>query len=133
MPNSKINNIEEAIKLAIEGGYREKHIWGIEDNFYILIDDLGQRNGKLSIEQIILDSLFWQALGKVRGWDSKHIGYFPDKECIYFSCKNCQAMKGTASWDRPCPEANDWLPNALHYFETHLSGGSEEEFWQNLP
>ena|SRR3990167_3010575 len=60
--------METAIKKAIEGGYRKGHIWGVENNIYILQNEKGDRYGTLFVEQILLDPLFWQALGKAEGW-----------------------------------------------------------------
>jgi hypothetical protein len=54
--------MKELIEKAIQGGYRNGHIWGMEDVLYILKNENGDRYGFLSKEQMLLDPLFWQAL-----------------------------------------------------------------------
>lgn len=85
--------MEEAIKLAIEKGGYEVGEYGLQT--------LGQK------KLMILDPLFWQALGRALGWASEKI----DKE--------------------------RWLElyakqHALRYFELKLINGDEKQFWNNL-
>jgi len=49
----KLNNAQDAIRQAIEGGY---------------IPPIGERSAEAWIAIIITDPFFWQALGKARGW-----------------------------------------------------------------
>lgn len=87
----------EAIKLAIEkGGYHESY----------------QTIGRIE-EQIILDPLFWQALGKVTGWDSQTT----ESENFKFNGSNI---------------IPDWLHIALYYNYLRLTGGDTEKFWLDL-
>ena len=89
--------MNEAIKLAIEkGGYNSTVLgWGqISDK-----DIVGRG--------LILDPLFWQALGKALGWKrelSQH-------------------------WDIVRPE---WLNKAMTYYEINLTGGDTEKFFKKL-
>jgi hypothetical protein len=55
--------------------------------------------------EVVLDPKFWQTLGKAR-WNHE--------------------MK--SMYDTP-----DWLHYALRYFETRLSNGDMQAFWQSLP
>lgn len=60
--------MDDIVRKAIEGGYKGGHIWGYEEslqNKYIIIHgDNGERVETLPINYIVLDPLFWQALGK---------------------------------------------------------------------
>jgi hypothetical protein len=90
--------MNEAIKLAIEkGGYKtvsEEHWkqYGVK-------------------EFIILDPLFWQALGKALGWNETdklaHDLHSPDIEPL-------------------------WYLFAMEYFDLVLTGGDTEKFWKEL-
>jgi hypothetical protein len=55
----KISNAQEAIKQAIQGGY--KLPWTIKKH----ISSMRHRGNKIVV---LTDPLFWQALGKARGW-----------------------------------------------------------------
>lgn len=80
--------MNEALKLAIEkGGYKE----------------LYQTIGRIE-EQIALDPLFWQALGKALGWDGWSVQFYGD----------------------------EWLFHAHQYFDLVLTGGDTEAFWKEL-
>ena len=60
--------LQETVLKAIEGGYKGGKIWGREGDVYILRNEHGDRYGTLTEEQILLDPLFWQSLGKALGW-----------------------------------------------------------------
>lgn len=51
--------MEEAIKRAIEGGWKPKRV---------VLDQITMRH-----EEILLDPLFWQALGKAEGWKQEGV------------------------------------------------------------
>lgn len=53
--------IEQAIKEAVEKG-------GYVNNAYFMLKS--ETNKRLEANTILLDPLFWQALGKARGWGS---------------------------------------------------------------
>ena len=54
--------MEKAIKCAVEGGYEIKSIEG----WILTFEDIDIENSR----EILLDPLFWQALGKQQGWVS---------------------------------------------------------------
>ncbi len=59
--------IEQAIKKAIEGGYKRipsDFSLGFENGYLINYGDCGQ----VWLEAILLDPQFWQCLGKAMGW-----------------------------------------------------------------
>ena len=63
-------SVEEGVKKAIEGGYRDK-------NFIFEFNaDYNIRSSTL------LDPLFWIALGKAEGWGSQ----YGDKVCVHPDC-----------------------------------------------
>lgn len=63
--------MDEIVNKAIEGGYKNGHIWGKDGVMYILKDESGHQYGMISEEFIVLDPLFWQALSKACGWGNK--------------------------------------------------------------
>jgi hypothetical protein len=104
---TKLNNAQDAIQQAIEGGYSYN---GVVKNFT-------KNNKQMAIvsllrrgDELMLDPLFWQALGKARGWDPEPEGT-PDG--------------GYAN--------NSWESVALDWFLNRLSSGDETEFWESLP
>lgn len=104
--------MNEAIKLAIEkGGYRQGHIYCFEKDwrgeYAVLLNDQAQRSGTLTNEQILLDPLFWQALGKALEKENEDF-IFSDN--LY-------------SW---------WLGEALLYNYLNLTGGDTGKFWNDL-
>lgn len=56
--------MKEAIQKAIEGGYKATTTW--KNTF---THDVEERANTASV--ILLDSLFWQALGRALGWPKK--------------------------------------------------------------
>jgi hypothetical protein len=96
----KLNSAQEAIKQAIEGGYDEKNAT-INHPF---------SNREAIVEGMVLhDPLFWQALGKARGWE-KEIAFSPFEPTIPY-----------------------WLYEAKAWFGTCMLNGDENKFWQSLP
>jgi hypothetical protein len=91
-----------AIKLAIEKGGYDKDI-----------ANSNQFSRERTEAEIILDPLFWQALGKALGWGEN---------------------AGIKSSDIE----NTWLPlsgwkyHAHQYFDLVLTGGDVEKFWKEL-
>ena len=65
--------IEQAIQKAIEGGWNEGytflHFTGFE-NDGVLLKGKGMRSKAYIVSEILLDPLFWQALGKAMGWEA---------------------------------------------------------------
>jgi hypothetical protein len=66
--------MNEAIKLAIEkGGYGENCNLTVSERNAMI-------DGKLRHQVIVLDPLFWQALGKVLNWNMKRCDFDSDIE-----------------------------------------------------
>lgn len=127
-----LHNEQEAIKQAIEGGWQAYQLEYKNnevqiDTERVLIYSHDRLVKDFSYEKILLDPLFWQALGKARGWKEEKCmdeSDFPNasdgfklilKEIII-----------------PVREY-DWKYNAIRYFETRLSSGDLKSFWENLP
>lgn len=107
----KLHNAQDAIKQAIEGGWKElrgeitiqKN--GVNGGIYHYdwawgVTATGLPHG-LPLLVIFTDPLFWIALGKVRGWNNK--------------------------W--PNEDSKD---NAARWFDTHYHNGDENKFWESL-
>ncbi len=94
--------METAIKKAIEGGWEE---WG----FY---------------QDALLDPLFWQALGKVEGWDEKY--------CT--SGCGCEYPNGDGSHEKECVWSgkNEWIDQMHNFIDHIIEGKSIDEFFTNL-
>lgn len=104
--------MNEAIKqLAIKGGY-------------------GQGTEPYSTMEsgMILDPLFWQALGKALGWNDNIENI---QRCEFCKMKNChrKILNGKPALNT---EPNNYLNHAHEYFELILTGGDTEKFWQSL-
>jgi hypothetical protein len=74
--NPMTSYISKAIEKAIEGQYsKDGHKVGLSENYGAYVADNIGRDGNttgghlLRNEEIFLDSLFWQSLGKAMGWD----------------------------------------------------------------
>ena len=114
----KLNNTQDAIQQAIEGGWRSSlHKANQNAEVEAIIDNAIRQ------ERWYLDPLFWQALGKARGWiDEKYpLGSMP---CDREQCDS-----------RYCEYAGFRDPEeiAKRWFETRLSNGDENKFFQSLP
>ena len=101
--------MENAIKKAIEGGYRSSEFPNYRSRTAILSYRDYEKGGAYSIEQmkwsdILLDPLFWQALGNNQGW-----GFYEEKI-----------------------EEDEWR-DKWHNFIDHLAEGkSINSFFENL-
>lgn len=125
-----MNSFSEAVKLAIEkGGYgmekygSDTHEW---INTYVNRPEATE-DSELSWENVkardfiqnrideanntdtLLDPLFWIALGKSLGWDKGD----------YLTADEWRGV-------------NVWQHYAMRYFATKLSGGNEEQFFNEL-
>jgi hypothetical protein len=115
----KLTSLREAIKQVFGKGYfpacfkipfsSEYGYWIDDDGCHFSIQDV-EETPCVTFTQVCLDPLFWQALGKTRGWSEKTI---------------LTTFPGNV-------EVREWLMHALDYFETRLSGGDETKFWQSL-
>ncbi len=95
------------IQKAIEGGYMQGFIFnsiaGTGEIFFESKNVLKQGTYR-SKEKIVLDPLFWQALGKACGWGSTNL------------------YKATL-YGKPSREIMEWEMNALHFYELNLIEG----------
>lgn len=135
----QLQNAQDAVKQAIEGGYEGAYIETREGSGFL--------KGGIGIinEQYLTDPLFWQALGRVRGWGQEiskgehewgtriclhcnvDTAYQPSREsgCNHAhypeACKICTNKQTTAK-----QHAKDW-------FDNHYDLKEENKFWQSLP
>ena len=100
-----MTHIEQAVKEAVEkGGYVPTYTPKSATS-------LREVRPFIPYEAIFLDPLFWQALGKVEGWNDKKHDF---DEGGY--CKNCR----------------EWIYH-LHLFIDHLAGGKDaDSFFKEL-
>lgn len=123
--------MEQIIQKAIEGGYKDLLSFKSENAFWIVcntkektfIEDEHCETKKVNVtfterkEAIVLDPLFWQALGKACGWTgyecldcgTKHFGQYGYSDC-------CQTWSSAKSRDR-------WQYEALLFHEINLTEG----------
>lgn len=110
--------MENAIKKSIEGGWKWNNRETKYEKFYydryLFAIDGGSRTQLLSMGDIVIDPLFWQAVGKAEGWGIT--GY----------CWGCGYDEGATS-DTP-----EWLVNWHHFIDKIASGGTAEEFFEEL-
>lgn len=95
----KILKMNDAIKLSIKGGYNGENL-PFDHNEWLLVDYIELNDNAQQI--LILDPLFWQALGKALGW-------------------------GIYTGQPPF-----WKSQALRYFNLLLTGGNTEQWWKDL-
>jgi len=110
--HEKLNSVEDAVKQAIDGGWKSdfKAVRGTDMFFADGSFWLKGTDGStvlISYEQILIDPLFWQALGKARGWGEK--------------------------WNIDGANFTVWKERANSWFRNRMSCGDENDFWQSLP
>jgi hypothetical protein len=117
MQNEQNNSMAKAISLAIEkGGWRDETWMYVDKNLEA---------------DIVLDPLFWQALGKALGWGcncssgNDYLGPDEQGDPIWGSCPACVV-------DGQYVPVKDWLAHAHAYFDLVLIGGDTEKFWKEL-
>jgi hypothetical protein len=95
--------MNEAIKLAIEqGGYT-----------FAGFSPQGTLEQAPNFDaEIILDPLFWQALGKALGWKCPR---------CHINAKGCEYCDGKF-----------WLEKSMEYYYLHMTGGDIDKFWKQL-
>jgi hypothetical protein len=126
----KLTKEQDAIKQAVEAGYAPKTMNRLDFAYLIARPDENEKFFPL----ILQDPAFWQALGKARGWKSgcnictevHFTGMHNASDEEAYECKNPKQHMTTGYQD-------PWLHHALRYFETRLSNGDPEAFWQSLP
>ena len=112
--------MKKAIKKAIEGGYDFDFKWSGKEN--------ASPNLKVALLQaeqeiLLLDPLFWQALGKVDG--------VMGTKC--YECAECkQDIKDTLKWLKSFDGEPCWR-HAWHSFIDHLAEGKDiNSFFEEL-
>lgn len=105
--------MEKAIKLAIEkGGFQYEGLDGkmrIPRSLEFVLENF-------DLDSLILDPLFWQALGKACGWEGSG-----------------RLLMPTSTVDQNYNHLiTIWEYHALRFFEIKLTNGNEEVFWSNL-
>jgi hypothetical protein len=101
-----LHNEQDAIKQAVEAGYNQRN-WDL-----IRIMDYGQLFEE-DIAEILQDPAFWQFLGKAREWDKVVTVKTGIPGVVY-------DQEATLFW-------------GLKYFETRLSNGDMQAYWESLP
>lgn len=127
--------MNEAIKLAIEkGGYQlspkewgdspvieQNYKWGnpppvgLNPNVFWVKNGITGRKVKYHFAEVILDSLFWQALGKALGWN------WAEKSDLI-----------NLTSDKRIKMGNRWQWEAVRFMHIKLTGGNEEKFFEEL-
>lgn len=127
---TKLSSSQDAIKLAIEGGWKKEdspvfEVGDIKDIYWVRFErEIDQRQiPTIFPDSILLDPLFWQALGKARGWE-KCGACDGSGACIDVACWACRA---TGKWP------DGWKDYASNWFHTRMNNGSESDFWESLP
>ena len=124
MSGNMLRNEQDAIRLAVEAGYDQSQLVGMKEAEEF---EPGRHRSltwqeEKTIALILQDPVMWIALGKARGW-------------ILHKCQFC----GREDMDThmcACPAEGliyPWLYYALRYFETRLSNGNMQAYWQNIP
>lgn len=121
--------MEQAIKKAIEGGYgnsqsQKLQYYDEEKNgaWFTWFDGEDVTEETLvPFSFLLLDPLFWQALGKADGWKDVYIGQPKYVKGALYG----QSVTGNEVWQ-------EWLYH-WHRFIDHLAqGGDVDEFFNNL-
>lgn len=95
--------MEEVLKLAIEGGYKQFN---------------APRKNYIEIDRALLDPLFWQALGKSLGWKKKcSIKY--EEGGVYLEKEAREYISKTVNMDM-------WQYQ-MHRFIDHLASGKDAD------
>jgi hypothetical protein len=115
----KLSSAQDAIKQAHEEGH------------WLCPKELDGKSYSQATDIVFLDPLFWQALGKARGWkDRMHV------------CNGCGLnldIKEITTWNK-CRKCDSDVEHQYGYklwahqwFENSLSNGDEQKFWESLP
>jgi len=117
--------MEQAINKAIKGGYGKGMVFGknatkFDYEDYLDIPTVSFENRDRFIEKaidtVLIDPLFWQALGKQQGW------YDHQLRGKHGECLECGAPQCAIEW------RENW-----HYFIDHLAdGGNVDDFFNKL-
>lgn len=93
---------------------------------------------ELDVREAFTNPLFWQALGKARGWEVTKEWYCEEKDCsfrkTYFSHHDHTfCPRDGKKLKIRTEDTGASLRRAYDWFENRMVGGSEEEFWKSLP
>lgn len=112
--------MENIIKKAIEGGYN-----GYPKPFCIECGNYEAPSENTKSNNMFLDPLFWQALGKACGW----------KENTFYGVVCCVG-EGEEYWfgSDTKNEKSDWLKYSIYFHEINLTEGWDKavEYLENL-
>lgn len=110
MNNTKLTSAQDAINQAIEGGWKAKQfvLKGADAETILDLIEVEIEINPHILNTILTDPLFWQALGKARGWGK---------------------IGGDAEYD----PIDQWKASAVEWFEARLLNGNETKFWESLP
>jgi hypothetical protein len=126
--NNYMSAIEKVIKEAVEkGGYKGANSVEFPTMDFGSVSLILNTGGKLHYwwSEIFLDPLFWQALGKARGWDKDKLFTY-ERETKWGSGKYVQATR------MPNPRKNAYKAH-WHRFIDHLAAGKDaESFFADL-
>ena len=98
--------MKNIIEKAIEGGWTENEYQNKEGAMWIL------ETGRLDIRLLVLDPLFWQALGKAYEWDDIDL---KDDGLIFWSKQSNKDCRIT--------QLDMWVNYALTFHEINLTEG----------
>lgn len=127
--------MEQAIQKAIEGGY-SSYAENVARNQLPITEAVKAVRRKDSDKKILLDPLFWQALGKAEGWgevmtliDEK--GH-PKEWCYYQHCDVCGEIVLGEGEECPndCQTENAPMPSWTYHWHDlidHLASGKDSD------
>lgn len=119
--------IKQAIEKAIEGGWKSNVKWkinGERDRWWVTGGE-GSAAVMIYLEKILLDPLFWQALGKTEGWEEERT------YCI----RGCGCIKGVKERHKPCVWGTveaQWKHEMHRMVSAIIEGKTIEEFIKSL-
>lgn len=100
--------MKDAINKAIEGGFHNVKIF----NRYLPASNIKKQIKESGfIHAILLDPLFWQALGKAEGW----------KKCTMYSFSTGKVYS-----------EHEWQFNMHRFIDHIIAGGTVDDFFNNL-
>jgi acetone carboxylase gamma subunit len=119
---TQLHSAEDAIKQAVEAGYDWRETASIVTISKYRLKELPPF---YAFPFILQDPAMWQTLGKAREWAEE-----PNVVCSKCGGRGEATCSCTDPWP---PTELEWKWHALRYFETLLSGGDMNAFWQSLP
>lgn len=97
--------MEQAIKKAIEGGYRSD----FEESFLLTSNEFVSKLSER--KEILLDPIFWQSLGKACGW-AETLSHGSIQGGDEEACSH--------------PECQEWFNKAIRFHEINLTDGFDK-------